>query len=125
MLLIRQSYHISQHLSQDFLHFHQLLRGVEGQVKPVIFELGRIKDTAVSNTCLAYLFYMISFSGMEFTLTFLAVERFSYNPIDIAKMFLLIGATLIIAQGFFVRRFVGTIGEKRMALIGVFIGLVA
>ena len=100
-------------------------RGQGEQPKPVVFQLGRIKDGAVSNTCLAYLFYMISFSGMEFTLTFLAVERFSYAPLDIAKMFLLIGVTLIFAQGFFVRRFVGTIGEKRMALLGVFIGLLA
>ena len=100
-------------------------RGKGEQAKPVIFQLGRIKDRAVSNTCLAYLFYMISFSGMEFTLTFLAVERFSYAPLDIAKMFLLIGVTLIFAQGFFVRRFVGPIGEKRMALLGVFVGLLA
>ena len=68
---------------------------------------------------------MISFSGMEFTLTFLAVERFSYNPMQITKMFLLIGVTLIFAQGFFVRRFVGRVGEKRMAILGIFIGLVA
>jgi MFS family permease len=68
---------------------------------------------------------MISFSGMEFTLTFLAVEKFSYEPIQIMKMFLLIGITLIFAQGFFVRRFVGKIGEKRMAMLGIFIGLLA
>ena len=49
---------------------------------------------------------------MEFTLTFLAVERFDYAPSAIAKMFLLIGFTLILAQGFFVRRFVGPLGEK-------------
>ncbi len=100
-------------------------RGGDQKARPVIFQLGRIKDSAVSNTCMAYLFYMISFSGMEFTLTFLAVERFSYAPIDIVKMFLLIGITLIFAQGFIVRRFVGTIGEKRMALLGVFVGLFA
>jgi MFS family permease len=100
-------------------------RGKGDEPKPAIFQLRKIKSVAVTNTCLAYLFYMISFSGMEFTLTFLAVERFSYNPIQIAKMFLLIGITLIFAQGFFVRRFVGTIGEKRMALLGIFIGLFA
>ena len=36
-------------------------RGQGVQPKPVIFQLSRIKDSAVSNTCLAYLFYMISF----------------------------------------------------------------
>ena len=40
-------------------------------------------------------------------------------------MFLLIGFTLILAQGFFVRRFVGPVGEKKLALIGIFIGVVA
>ena len=100
-------------------------RGQSSEAKPVIFQLGRIQSGAVRNTCLAYLFYMVSFSGMEFTLTFLAVEKFSYEPIQIMKMFLLIGITLIFAQGFFVRRFVGRIGEKRMALLGIFIGLFA
>ena len=79
--------------------------------KPAIFQIGRVSNTAVRKTCLSYL-YMISFSGMEFTLTFLAVERFDYAPSAIAKMFLLIGFTLILAQGFFVRRFVGPLGEK-------------
>jgi len=93
--------------------------------KPAIFQIGRVSNTAVRKTCLSYLFYMISFSGMEFTLTFLAVERFDYSPSDIAKMFLLIGFTLILAQGFFVRKFVGPLGEKKLALIGIFIGIVA
>ena len=66
---------------------------------------------------------MVSFSGMEFTLTFLAVERYAYQPKDITGMFLLIGFTLIFAQGFFVRRFVGKIGEKKMALQGILLGL--
>lgn len=93
--------------------------------KPAIFQIGRVSNTAVRKTCLSYLFYMISFSGMEFTLTFLAVERFDYAPSAIAKMFLLIGFTLILAQGFFVRRFVGPLGEKNLALIGILIGIIA
>ena len=68
---------------------------------------------------------MVSFSGMEFTLTFLAVERYLYQPRDITGMFLLIGFTLIFAQGFIVRRFVGRIGEKNMALQGILLGFIA
>ena len=68
---------------------------------------------------------MISFSGMEFTLTFLAVERFSFSPQDLGEMFLLIGGTLILVQGFVVRRFVGQMGERNMAHIGIFIGVFA
>ena len=100
-------------------------RVAERRPKPAIFQLGRIENHAVRKTCLAYLFYMISFSGMEFTLTFLAVERFSYSPREIVNMFLLIGLTLIFAQGFFVRRFVGKMGERRMALWGIAIGTLA
>jgi MFS family permease len=100
-------------------------RSTEGRPKPAIFQLGRIENHAVRKTCLAYLFYMISFSGMEFTLTFLAVERFAYSPREIVNMFLLIGLTLIFAQGFFVRRFVGKMGERRMALWGIAIGTLA
>ena len=95
------------------------------QPKPAIFQISKIVDPNVKNTCLVYLFYMISFSGMEFTLTFLAVERFYYNPVDLGKMFLMIGLTLIFVQGFFVRRFVGKIGEKNMAILGISLGFFA
>ena len=91
--------------------------------KPGIFQLGRVENFAVRRSCLAYLFYMISFSGMEFTLTFLAVERFAYSPADNARMFLLIGLTLIVAQGVFVRRLAGPIGERNLAFTGIFIGI--
>jgi hypothetical protein len=50
---------------------------------------------------------------MEFTLTFLAVERFSFSPKDLGEMFLLIGGTLILVQGVVVRRFVNRIGRKK------------
>jgi len=100
-------------------------RDVVDNPKPMFFQFGKVSNLAVRKTCLCYLFYMISFSGMEFTLTFLAVERFEYTPPDIAKMFLLIGITLILAQGFFVRRFVGPLGEKKLALAGILIGIVA
>ena len=92
--------------------------------KPAIFQIGKVSNPAVRKTCLSYLFYMISFSGMEFTLTFLAVERLTTHPPTIAKMFLLIGFTLILAQGFscadsLVR------SEKKLALIGIVIGVIA
>ena len=98
---------------------------VSDQPRPAIFQLRRIANPAVRKTCFSYLCYMVSFSGMEFTLTFLAVERYLYQPRDITGMFLLIGFTLIFAQGFIVRRFVGRIGEKNMALQGILLGFIA
>ena len=100
-------------------------RDVVDNPKPTLFQFGKVSNLAVRKTCLSYFFYMISRSGMEFTVTFLAVERFEYTPPDIAKMFLLIGITLILAQGVFVRRVVGPLGEKKLALAGILIGIVA
>ena len=40
-------------------------------------------------------------------------------------MFLLIGGTLILVQGFVVRRFVSRMGERNMAHLGIFIGFFA
>ena len=74
---------------------------------PALCKMGEVTKPDTRRTCMTYLLYMISFSGMEFTLTFLAVERFSFSPQDLGEMFLLIGGTLILVQGFVVRRFVG------------------
>ncbi len=94
-------------------------------VLPAIFRMAELSSRPVQMTCLTYLFYMTSFSGMEFTLTFLAVERFSYTPADLGKMFLLIGGTLIVVQGVVVRRFVSSVGERNMAHLGIGLGLIA
>ena len=67
---------------------------------------------------------MISFSGMEFTLTFLAVERFACDHWTSQKCFWSLDS-LIFIQGFFVRRFVGKIGEEKMALLGIVLGTLA
>ena len=93
--------------------------------KPGIFQLGKVDNIPVRRSCLAYFYYMISFSGMEFTLTFLAVERFVYTPADNTRMFLLIGLTLIVAQGVLVRRLAGPVGERNLALCGVVFGATA
>lgn len=112
-----------------FLKFKETLpeekRKQDFSFRPAIFGMGGVGNRTAKKSCFTYLFYMISFSGMEFTLTFLAVERFSYNAWDLAKMFLLIGGTLILVQGGIVRRFVGKVGERNMALIGIIIGFAA
>jgi len=112
-----------------FLRFKETLpeekREKNATIRPGIFQLGKVENSAVKLSCLSYLFYMISFSGMEFTLTFLAVERFEYTPRDNALMFTFIGLTLIVAQGFFVRRLAGPLGERKLAFFGIFMGIIA
>jgi MFS family permease len=72
---------------------------------------------------LLYLMFMIAFSGMEFTLTFLAVERFAFSPAQNGGMFVFIGFILIIVQGGIVRRLASPVGEKRLALAGLSCGI--
>lgn len=64
-------------------------------------------------------FFLLAFSGMEFTLTFLAVERLNYSSMDNAYMFIFIGVMLALIQGGVVRRSAHKVGEKKMALLGL------
>ncbi len=66
-----------------------------------------------------YFFFLAAFSGMEFTLTFLAVERLNYTPMENAYMFIYIGFIIAIVQGGIVRRKASSFGEKRMAILGM------
>ncbi len=64
--------------------------------------------------------FISAFSGMEFTLTFLAFERLGYTSMQNAYLFIYIGFILAMVQGGFVRRRAHLIGEKKMTLIGLF-----
>ena len=66
-----------------------------------------------------YFLYILAFSGMEFTLTFLAAKRFDFQPFDIGLMFVHIGFVLIITQGFLARKGASFAGEKNLTLIGL------
>ncbi|MFT5826137.1 MAG: MFS family permease, partial [Yoonia sp.] len=52
-----------------------------------VFRLFNSSSPATLRTNLVYLIYMLAFSGMEFTLTFLAVERFQFSPAQNGGMF--------------------------------------
>jgi MFS family permease len=74
---------------------------------------------------MVYLLYMLAFSGMEFTLTFLAVERFDFTPAQNGGMFVFIGFILVLVQGGIVRRLAKPVGEKRLAVVGLACGTIA
>jgi len=84
-----------------------------------------IRNSNIQLTCWVSFIFMLSFSGMEFTLTFLAVERFSYTPMQNGLMFVYIGFWLIMTQGVIVRRMAPKIGEKRLATMGIVCGIIA
>lgn len=90
-----------------------------------VFHLFQSPSAATRHTNLIYLLYMLAFSGMEFTLTFLAVERFGFSPAQNGGMFVYIGFILILVQGGIVRRLAPKLGEKRLAVTGLASGTAA
>ncbi len=73
----------------------------------------------VNLTNFGYFLFLMAFSGMEFTLTFLAAERLNYSSMDNAYMFIFIGLLIAFVQGGYVRRKANQVGEKKMALQGL------
>jgi MFS family permease len=73
----------------------------------------------VSRTNLTYFLFLLAFSGMEFSLTFLAHDRLGYGPGYNALMFLFVGIVLAGIQGGYVRRQSERIGPRRMTLQGL------
>lgn len=73
----------------------------------------------INITNFGYFIFLMAFSGMEFTLTFLAAERLNYSAMDNAYMFIFIGVILALIQGGYVRRKAHQVGEKKMALQGL------
>lgn len=68
---------------------------------------------------LSYFLFLAAFSGMEFTLTFLAAERLNYTSMQNAYIFIYIGFIIAFVQGGYVRRRASAVGEKKMAIIGM------
>lgn len=91
----------------------------------LVFRLFKSPEPMTRRTNLVYFIYMLAFSGMEFTLTFLAVERFAFSPAQNGGMFLFIGFVLILVQGGIVRRLANPVGEKRLAVSGLACGVLA
>lgn len=73
----------------------------------------------VDRTNLAYFIFIFIFAGMEFTLTFLAKDRFAYDAKDLGFVFVYIGLVLVLVQGGLVRRLAPRVGERKLALAGI------
>lgn len=89
-----------------------------GSLNP-LRQMRRLDFAGVWNTTLIFFLYTSAFSAMEFTLTFLAVERFTFTPRDNMWMFVFIGLVIAVVQGGFVRRLAPRLGEKRLILGGI------
>lgn len=76
-------------------------------------------EPPVRRTNHVYFLYIFAFAGMEFTLSFLAVDRFGFSTLQITGMMVYIGMILILTQGLIVRRAAPKVGERRMAIVGL------
>ena len=91
--------------------------------RPLLRFGSRIPD--VSRALKVYFVFIFAFSGMEFTLTFLALERLLYEPHQMSLMFVFIGLVLSLTQGFAIRRYGHRFGERNFTTLGLLSGVVA
>lgn len=66
-----------------------------------------------------YFLFIFAFAGMEFTLTFLALERLLYDPRQMPLIFITVGIALALTQGGVVRRYGHRIGERNLTTAGL------
>jgi MFS family permease len=81
--------------------------------------LRRIDFPGVPSANLCYFLYFTAFTAMEFTLTFLAVERLDYLPTDNMWMFVFVGLIIALVQGGVLRQLAPRFSEKRIATAGI------
>ncbi|MFT4541654.1 MAG: MFS family permease [Planctomycetota bacterium] len=98
-------------------------QGVQNRSRNPFRTLRKIDSPGVRGTNMAYFLYLTAFSAIEFTLTFLCVERLSFSVRDNAYMFVFVGLTIAFVQGGLVRRLAPKMGERKLAKIGVILTL--
>ena len=94
-------------------------RSAEARTLHPFRSLRGIDHPGVMRTNLISFLYLSAFSGMEFTLTFLAAERLGFGPHDNMWMFVFIGLMIAFVQGGVVRRVVPRVGERKVAAVGL------
>ncbi|KRZ70596.1 Major facilitator superfamily domain-containing protein 10 [Trichinella papuae] len=72
--------------------------------KPLEKRIEQKVHQKIKRTGLVYFLFLFIYSGLEFTLTFFAHERFNFNSMQQGKMFFYIGIIMIIIQGGYVRK---------------------
>ena len=89
------------------------------RIRHPFHELLTLRAGPLRRTNTLWFIYTLAFAGMEFTLPFLATERFAYTPASMAAIFVFLGLILILTQGGIVRRVVPRHGEQRVLLAGL------
>ena len=92
---------------------------VDERIRHPLHALLNLATGPVRRTDWLYFIFTAVFSGMEFSLPFLAADRFKFTATSMFKIFVFLGVVLIVVQGGVVRRAVPRFGEKRVLLAGV------
>jgi MFS family permease len=104
-------------------HSAEVLPEKPAKREPLIRFGSKIPD--VRRTLKVYFLFIFAFSGMEFSLTFLALERLLYQPHDMVWMFLFIGLIMALTQGYLVRRYGHRFGERNFTTLGLLCGVLS
>jgi MFS family permease len=89
------------------------------RIRHPFHELLNLEAGPARRTNALYFIFTLAFAGMEFTLPFLAAERFAYTPAAMVRIFVFLGLVLILVQGGVVRRAAPRFGERRVLLAGL------
>lgn len=90
-----------------------------------LLETTKAQAPSILWTNISYFIFLLAFSGLEFTLAFLATERFEYTPTQIGGLFVYIGVILILTQGYIVRRASFSLGERALGASGIVFGIIS
>jgi MFS family permease len=89
------------------------------RIRHPLHALMNLEPGPVRRTNWLYFIFTLAFVGMEFSLPFLATERFHYTAASMMWIFIFLGFMLILAQGGIVRNAVPRFGERAVLLAGV------
>ncbi|MGH7996520.1 MAG: MFS transporter [Opitutaceae bacterium] len=89
------------------------------RIRHPLHELVAAEAGPARRTNWLYFIFTLAFAGMEFSLPFLADDRFGYGPTNMLWIFVFLGVVLILTQGVLVRRAVPRFGEKCVLLGGM------
>jgi MFS family permease len=106
--------HLPETLPPERRGTHAHVRSVD----PRVLFGSRAAGARVARVNLIYFLAFAAFGAAEFTLVFLAVERFGYTPRDNAWMFVFVGLTIALVQGGAIRRLAPRYGDRRVAIAG-------
>ena len=103
-------------LETIFLLFALKETNIIDEKKPIAANKPKTQQNSLA---LVHFIFLLIFSGMEFTITFLTFERFKFTHMEQGKLLGTIGIIAACLQGGFVRRYGNKIGDDKIAFSGI------